>query len=271
MKKVKLFLVAALLTLFASAPVHADGFAPGEGLYLGAFAGGGIGIVQPKVATNGSTIAGSSIGNNGGGKASGTFEATEGGLGLAGMEGGGMLGYGYKMGDLYAGIEGEMAAGDVKFKLTSASPITLTGSASQATHTTIQTIEATKEWTGGMFGRLGYYINNDTLLSFKGGVLVSKFEVKTTGSTSYSEDFYGGGPSFGASMESRVSAIDPNLSVRIGAVYTDFLTASVFGINGDNDPANIANRKGHDSEVTGSALSARIGLQYSFFDVNSLF
>jgi len=27
----------------------------------------------------------------------------------------------------------------------------------------------------------------------------------------------------------------------------------------------------HDSEITGSALSARIGLVYSFFDVNSLF
>jgi len=137
-------------------------------------------------------------------------------------------------------------------------------------HTTIQSIEATKEWTGGMFGRLGVYINKDTLLAFKGGVLVSKFEVKTTGSTDYSEDFYGGGPSFGASLESRVTAVDPNLSIRMGAVYTDFLTASVFGI-GTKTATSIANRKGHDSEVTGSALSARIGLQYSFFDANSLF
>ena len=48
-----------------------------------------------------------------------TFEATEGGLGLAGFEGGALMGYGYKMGDLYAGIEGEWAAGDTEFKLTS--------------------------------------------------------------------------------------------------------------------------------------------------------
>ncbi|MDP6881222.1 MAG: hypothetical protein QGF15_10110, partial [Alteromonas macleodii] len=79
----------------------------------------------------------------------------------------------------------------------------------------------------------------------------------------------GGGPSFGVSMESRVSAIDPNLSVRMGAVYTDFLTASVFGL-GDN-VGKSTSTAGHDSEVTGSALSARVGIQYSFFDVNDLF
>ena len=101
-------------------------------------------------------------------------------------------------------------------------------------------------------------------------MLVSKFEVKTTGSTDYTETFYGGGPSFGASLESSITAIDPNLSIRMGAVYTDFLTASVFGIGG-NVATNLPNRQGHNSEVTGSALSARIGLQYSFFDVNSLF
>ena len=134
----------------------------------------------------------------------------------------------------------------------------------------ITEIKAVKDWTGGMFGRLGFYVNPDTLLALRGGVLVSKFEVSTTGSTNYTEDFYGGGPSFGASLESSITAIDPNLSIRMGAVYTDFLTASVFGI-GDNVVRSTADRTGHNSEITGSALSARIGLQYSFFDVNSLF
>ena len=134
----------------------------------------------------------------------------------------------------------------------------------------ITEIKAVKDWTGGMFGRLGFYVNPDTLLALRGGVLVSKFEVSTTGSTNYTEDFYGGGPSFGASLESRMTSIDPNLSVRMGAVYTDFLTASVFGL-GTNTPQNTADLQGHDSEVTGSALSARIGLQYSFFDANTLF
>jgi hypothetical protein len=272
MKKIKLIIAAvAMLSLVSSSAVYADGFAPGEGLYVGAFVGGGMGIVQPKVSTNGSVD--TSILHTGddaaGSAAGGTFEATDGGLGLAGIEGGGMVGYGYKMGDLYAGLEGEMAGGDVKFKLTSANPVTLAGGGN-TTLTTITTVEATKDWTGGMFGRLGYYLNSETLVAFRAGVLVSKFDVKTTGSTDYSETFYGGGPSFGASMESRLSAIDPNLSLRVGAVYTDFLTASVFGL-GDKTATNEANRRGHDSEVTGSALSARIGLQYSFFDVNTLF
>jgi len=263
MKKVKLIIAAvAMLSIVSSSAVYADGFAPGEGLYVGAFVGGGMGIVQPKVTTNGSDDSLVQSGPHQGA----TFQTTDGGLGLAGIEGGGTVGYGYKMGDLYAGLEGEMATGDIKFKLTSSQAITI----GSATDKTIQDIEATKDWTGGMFGRLGYYMNSETLFALRAGVLVSKFDVKTTGSTAYSEDFYGGGPSFGASMESRLSAIDPNLSLRVGAVYTDFLTASVFGI-GSNTPTNVANRKGHDSEVTGSALSARIGIQYSFFDVNSLF
>jgi hypothetical protein len=268
MRKIKLIIATlGMLSLVSSSAVSADGFAPGEGLYLGAFVGGGMGIVQPKVVTEDhGTRTTNSATQNHDGHNGGTFEATDGGLGLAGMEGGGTIGYGYKMGDLYAGLEGEMAAGDIKFKLTSATPVTLSGSVESGDQKTLSTVEATKDWTGGMFGRLGYYVNTDTLVSFRGGVLVSKFDVKTTGSEDFSETFYGGGPSFGASLESRITAIDPNLSVRMGAVYTDFLTASVFGLG-----SNVAHANGHNSEVTGSALSTRIGLQYSFFDINTLF
>jgi len=267
MKKVKLMIatVAVLGFAFSSVPAYADGFAPGEGLYVGVFGGAGTGIAQPKVVTQGGQVA-----NGIRAEAGGTFETTEGGIGLIGIEGGGQVGYGYRMGDLYAGIEGEMAAGDVKFKVTSATPVLIDGSSKIATDVTISSIEATKEWTGGVFGRLGYYINPDTLLALRGGILVSKFEVQIKGSTDYSEDYHGGGPSFGASLESRLSAIDPNLSMRIDTVYTDYLTASVFGI-GTSSGHNNANESGHDSEITGAALSARIGIQYSFFDVNSLF
>jgi len=265
MKKVKLMIAAvAALSLVASSAVYADGFAPGEGLYIGAFVGAGSGMVQPKVTTQGSDDTLVQSGPTQGG----TFEMTDGGLGLEGLEGGGWVGYGYKMGDLYAGLEGEMAGGDVKFKLTSNVDVTLSSSTNNEV---ISQVEATKKWTGGMFGRLGYYLNKDTLLSFRGGVLVSKFEVKTIGTTNYQEDFYGGGPSFGADLESRFSALDPNLSIRMGAVYTDFLTASIFGIGTSGGGSYVENRSGHDSEITGSALSARIGVQYSFFDVNSLF
>jgi len=262
MKKIKLIIAGvAMLSFCSSAPVYADGFAPGEGLYAGIFGGSSMGIVQPKVKTvgNNTSISGSDNEHQGG-----TFEATDGGLGLEGFEGGGWLGYGYKMGAIYAGLEGEMAASDSKFKLTSDINITLSD-----TEQALTEVQAEKKWSGGLFGRLGFYPNADTLLSIRGGVLVSKFNVSTTGTTSYNENFYGGGPAFGVSLTSRVAALDPNLSIRMGAVYTDFLTASVFGIGTNKGAPGTAS--GHDSEVTGANLSARVGLTYSFFDVNSLF
>jgi len=273
MKKVKLIIAAAaMLSLVSSPAVYADGFAPGEGLYVGGFASGEMGLVQAKVTTLGVEADAQSRHDGG------TFENVDGGLGLSGVTGGILGGYGYRMGDMYAGLEGEHSWGDVKFKVTSTVGVQVSGGAPDTCKINcggdiqaITEIEATKLWTGGLFGRLGYYVNPDTLLAFKGGVLVSKFNAKVKGTTDYTEDYYGGGPSFGASLSSRVTAIDPNLSVRIGAVYTDFLTASVFGIGGSGGGKTTTNRSGHDSEVTGSALSARIGLQYSFFDINSLF
>jgi len=260
MKKIKLLIAAgAMIGLASSSIASADGFAPGEGLYIGGFAGGGMGIVQPKVTTQGdSTDAGIGTGRKNGG----TFEATEGGLGLAGMEYGGLLGYGYKMGDMYIGLEGEHASGDMEFKVTSDIDIDL-----GVGQTAVREVNAKKDWTGGVFGRLGVYISPTSLLSFRGGVLVSKFDVSYTGQ---SETFYGGGPAFGASLESTVAALDPNLNVRVGVIYTDFHTAAFSGI-GTTVAYNRANLGGYDGEVTGAALSGRIGLTYSFFDVNSLF
>ena len=272
MKKIKLIIAsAAMLCLTASPAVYADSFAPGEGLYLGAFVGLNTGIVQPKVVST------EDADDPSGSSPSATFEAAEGGLGLQGIEGGALVGYGYKMGDLYAGIEGEWAAGDTEFELTSTSTIQLRSAGQGATadsqgsqEYTIAAgtiVSAKKKWTGGMFGRVGYYVNPDTLFAVRGGVLVSKFDVKY--GSIFSETFYGGGPSVGASLESRITALDPNLSVRMGAVYTDYLTAPVSGIG-----TMVQNSEGggtSNSEVTGSGLSARIGLSYSFFDVNSLF
>jgi len=268
MKKVKLIIAAiAMLGLVSSSAVYADGFAPGEGLYVGLFGGHGMGIVQPKVTTTGNTDATEvGVNDNWSIHEGGTWEANDGGLGLSGMEYGGWMGYGYKMGSLYAGLEGEMAASDVKFKV-SGTTIEFTDGV------TINEVNAEKEWVGGAFGRLGYYVNNDTLLSLRGGVLVSKFKVTSLGSTTFTEDYYGGGPAFGVSLTSRLADIDPNLSVRIGATYTDFLTAAVSGL-GDNiahRASSTEDTSGSDSEVTGDALSAQIGVTYSFFDANSLF
>jgi len=256
MKKIKLVIAAvALMGMVSSSAAYADGFAPSEGLYVGGVFGVGTGIVQPKVTT-------SSGAANGTG---GIFEAAEGGFGLSGVEGGVITGYGYKMGDLYAGIEGEWLASDIEFKLTSSVGIQVDNIAGSTDDKTYTEVSAKKTWTGGMFGRLGYYINPTTLLSLKGGVLVSEFDVAYVGSDSQSETYYAGGPAFGISMDSSLAAIDPNLNVRLGMVYTDFLTASVQGIGTVNGGGAV------DSSVTGEGLSARVGLTYSFFDVNSLF
>jgi len=270
MKKVKLIIASvALLGLVSSSAVYADGFAPGEGLYLGGFVGFNTGIVQPKVATN-TTAENTSNPDS-------TFEATEGGLGLTGLEGGALIGYGYKMGDLYAGIEGEWAGGDTEFKLTSDTAIQINnssqgtgatpGSSSQITIAAGTVVSAEKKWTGGLSGRLGYYVNPNTLFAVRGGVLISQFDVAY--GAAFSETFYGGGPSVGVSMESTLAAIDPNLNLRMGAVYTDYLTAPVSGIGALT--AGEEDHSGSNSEITGSGLSARIGLTYSFFDANSLF
>jgi len=265
MKKIKLIISAvAMLSLVSSSAVYAEGFSSGEGLYVGGFGGVGMGMVQPKVTTAAERSTQQAGGTGADGDAQ-TFEATEGGLGLEGIEGGVWLGYGYKMGSFYAGIEGEWAGGDVEFELTSSTGITVNDGANDQDNDAndkITTISATKDFTGGMFGRVGYYVNPNTLLAFKGGVLVSKFDVVYG---NLSESYYGGGPAFGASLSSSIVDIDPNLSVRMETVYTDFVTAQAnMGIG---TMGSIHN----DSEVTGAALSARIGLQYSFFDVNSLF
>ena len=275
MKKIKLIIAAvAMLSLVSSSAAYADGFAAGEGLYVGAFVGMNTGIVQPKVATD-TTNTGVAANNS---HPDNTFEATEGGLALEGIEAGALVGYGYKMGDLYAGLEGEWAAGDTEFKLTSSAAINInsagSGAAASCTGCSAQyelaagtVVSAKKKWTGGLSGRLGYYVNPNTLFAIRGGVLVSKFDVAY--GTAFSETFYGGGPSVGISMESKLAAIDPNLNLRVGAVYTDYLTAPVSGIGtmvSHGEVGSVSN-----SEITGSGLAARVGLTYSFFDANSLF
>ena len=264
MKKVKLIIAAvAMLGLASGSVAYADGYAPGEGLYVGGFYGIGMGMVQPTVKTQGVSTGTSAKGSDGG-----TFTAAEGGIGLEGGEGGAWLGYGYKMGDFYAGIEGEWAGGDVEFELTSSVAVEINdGSSDQGTCTSgacaITKIAVKKEFSGGMFGRVGYYVNPDTLLAVRGGVLVSKFDVDYG---SLSESYYGGGPAIGVSLSSRLAALDPNLSIRMGAVYTDFLEVAANGGIG-----TMTETHEQHSSITGSALSARIGVAYSFFDASSLF
>jgi len=256
MKKVKLIIAAvSVLSLVSSSAVYADGFAPGEGLYIGGFGGHGSGIVQPKVTTQDLAAGPDDFGVT-------TGEMTDGGLGLSGAVGGGWVGYGYKMGPLYIGFEWDFASGGEKFKATCTGSCTIYDGDSGTK--ALNEVQAEVKFTTSGGGRIGYYLNSNTLLALRGGIAASKFDVKTNTDSS---NYYGGGPAFAASLQSTLAEIDPNLSLRLEYLVVDYMTANV---SGWGDTANT--RPSHDNdEITGQLYQARLGLAYSFFDVNSLF
>ena len=137
--------------------------APGEGAYLGAFVGMGSGVISPKVQvfdlnTTQFTDA--------------TFEATNGGFGLSGVEGGGWFGYGIKTADdLYIGLDGSFAASDNKIELQSSVDLT-DGETSGA----ISTASAERQWVGTGALRVGYYVNPSTLFSLSGASMMLQLE-----------------------------------------------------------------------------------------------
>jgi hypothetical protein len=254
MKKVKLIIAAAaILSLVSSSAAYADGYAPGEGLYIGAYFGHTAGHLSAK-----------GLYQDFGGQIN-THELTEGGVGLAGVEGGGYVGYGYKMGDLYIGFEGGVAAGGAKFEATSDKAIEVdsAGGDVDSQDYTFSKVSAEAQYTANVGGRLGYYLNPDSLLTISGGMAASEFDA-TWGA--FSETYYAGGPRFSAAIESRLGAIDPNLSVRVETHFTDYMKASVNAIGTQQGRDGL-----NDTEVSGQAYGGRIGLQYSFFDANSLF
>jgi len=266
MKKVKLIIAAVAMLGFvstASTTALAAGLAPGEGVYAGIFVGHSAGHVDAKTAVEHGSHSDPTTTTGG---VTTTFEVkmNDGGVGLEGVEGGGYLGCGYKIGDAYIGFESDYAGGGAKFNISSGRAAEFTISDQDTTETTYDKIDVETKWTAGGGGRIGYYLSPSTLLSIKGGIAASKFDV-VVGSAS--ESFYGGGPRLGMAIESALTAIDPNLSVRLSWDYTDYLTAPVNGIGSFEDGKD----KVATTEVSGAMYNARFGIQYSFFVVNSLF
>ena len=221
--KTLIFAASALMiaaTFVATPKVNADGLAPGEGYYAGAFLGMGMGILQAKS---------SGIGTTGSDRPEGNtllnYETDRGGLGLSGLQGGAWLGWGTKTADdIYFGAEMTFLGSDEKIKLTTNAikAETETESSSQV----VTEISAQRTWTGGGALRVGYYVNADTLFSVKAGIAASQFDVDIGSS---SETYWAGGPQYGASIETKLSKVDPNLSLRIEGVVTDYLTADILG------------------------------------------
>jgi opacity protein-like surface antigen len=248
-KKSILFAAAAFMlaaSLVAAPKAKADGGSPGEGFYAGAFLGHGTGIVQADVTSNDTA--------RGAGRR-GTFESERGGLGLSGIQGGGWAGWGMKTADdIYFGAEASFAGSDEKIELKSS--VGLQDNDGQL----ITSATAKRNWVGGAALRVGYYVNTETLFSLTGGVAVSQFDVSIG---SDSESHYAGGPQVGAQIETGLSKIDPNLSLRMEFVYTDYLTADINGLNGVGDEGSKSTGLGN-SEITGSDSAGRIGITYRF-------
>jgi hypothetical protein len=236
---------------FVTAPnVYAEGTAPGEGFYAGAFLGHGMGVIQGK-----STILKTHDDDDRAARQD-TFKTSRGGLGLAGIQGGGWLGWGMKTADdLYFGIDLSMAGSDEKIELSSSNSI------SADNQTALTSASAKRNWVSGSNLRVGYYVNSDTLLAFSGGIAVSQFDV-TIGSNT--QTYYAGGPQVGASVETNLSKLDPNLSLRMEFVYTDYLTAQINGQDAPDAQSNGTSSTNNDSELTGSDQAGRIGITYRF-------
>ena len=252
-QKKTLFFAASALMLVASflaTPKAKAETAPGEGFYTGAFIGYGSGLVSAKVVSFGR------VGGTGGGlNSDGTFESKRGGLGLGGIQGGGWAGWGMKTADdLYFGAEVSGAGSDEKFQITTSDALRL-----QDTQTDITSITAQRMWTAGGALRVGYYVNSDTLFSLKGGVAISQFDVEIG---SNSNSYYAGGPQMGGSIETKLSKLDPNLSLRMEFVYTNYLTANVLAKTGQVQSGSGTG--GGTAELTGHDSAGRIGVQYSF-------
>ena len=252
--KTLIFAASALMiaaTFVATTNAKAGDLAPGEGAYVGAFVGFGTGLIQGKVDRLEDGTAANDDAN--------TYELKRGGIGLSGIQGGGYAGWGLKTADdIYVGFEAGMAASDEKFELTSSNAIK--SNSKNGTDISISNITAKRNWVAGGALRVGYYVNPETLFAIKGGVAVSQFDLDIG---SDSETYYAGGPQMGASIETKLSKIDPNLSLRMEFVYTDYLTADILGSPGQGIFG--AGTGGSDNTITGHDSAGRIGLQYSFF------
>ena len=248
--KTLIFAASALMiaaTFVATPKVNADGLAPGEGYYAGAFMGFGTGILQAKIT-----------GLNANSK---TFESERGGVGLSGIQGGIWAGYGMKTADdLYFGLEVTGLGSEEQIELTSSAPL---ASDDGTIGGNVSSIKVQRIWSAAPAVRVGYYVNKDTMFSLSGGVAVSSFDVDIG---SFNETYYAGGPQMGTSVTTRLSKIDPNLSLRLQFVYTDYLTASVFNrASGNRSQDNTGkNRNDTKNELTGHDTAARVGVTYSF-------
>ena len=215
-----------------------------DGAYLGIQGGYGAAIIDAQTTDNdGAPASGDSQ----------TFGFVDGGIGMDGGSYGAILGYGFRMANVYVGAEvtsnwSELAFNPGNFTI-DPDKTSNTGQAG----TTITDGKASLEYTAGVSGRLGYYVNPATLFVLNAGLSGSQFEVTWDGQ---SEEYWDPGTSYGVGIE---STLFDGVAVRLNWTFTDYYDAEVFGIGSITSGGDNVN-----VEIQPSMSVAHLGLLYTF-------
>jgi hypothetical protein len=217
-----------------------------DGAYIGIQGGFGTAIVDAQTTDNdGAGTSGDSQ----------TFGFNEGGIGLDGGSYGAFMGYGFRMGSFYAGMEVNSNWSSLKFDpgTITVDPDDFAGDNNGTAGSTITSASAELEYTTGVSGRLGFYINPSTLFVLNGGLSGSQFEVAWGKN---SESYWDPGASYGLGIE---STLFDGVAVRLNWTYTDYYDAEVFGIGSITEkPGNVS------VEIQPTMSVAHLGLMYTF-------
>ena len=214
-----------------------------DGAYVGINGGFGTAVIDASTSTNRDAL---------GANAVDTINISDGGIGMDGGSYGAFMGYGFRMGSLYVGAEVDGHWSDMKFD-----PGTISvqegGASTQTLERTVTSADAELQFTAGVSGRLGYYVNKSTLFSLSGGLVGSQFDVNWGG---MAEEYWDPGARYGVALE---SALFDGVAVRLDWSVIDYYNAEVFGIGSVTEKANNMS-----IEIQPTMSVAHLGLLYTF-------
>ena len=246
MKKRDSWIVALAVAALLIGVQTVQAGAPADGGYVGIQGGFGTAIVDAKTTDN-------STGSGESSRDGTAFSFAEGGLGMDGASYGAFMGYGFRMGSLYVGFE---VSGD--WSSIQIDPGTFTINAKvnddgMSDGNSITQASAELAFTGGVNGRIGYYLNPTTLFTLSGGLVGSQFDVSWDNA---SEEYWDPGVRYGVGME---SALFDDIAVRLNWSIIDYYNAEVFGIG------SVSETPGSPSvEIQPIMSVAHLGLVYTF-------
>ena len=243
MKKRNSVIVALVAAVLFVGAQTAQAGTVGDGAYVGINGGFGTAVIDASTSTN-HTDASSAVA---------AVNISDGGIGMDGASYGAFMGYGFRMGSLYVGAEVDGHWSDIKFDPGTISVQEGGGGGSGSATRTVTSASAELEFTGGVAGRLGYYVNPTTLFTVNGGLVGSQFDVSWGGQA---EEYWDPGARYGVALE---SALFDGIAVRLDWNITDYYDAEVFGIGGVSEkPGNMS------VEIQPTMSVAHLGLVYTF-------